>query len=261
MNCEEFKNRIVDALYDELSGRDLEEFSDHMNSCSTCASLFQGMEVTVNTMDQRKNPEMDPSFSAEFWNKIEPSLSSEKPQRIRPVFTWHPSALPAWAYGIAAMFLIVVGIYVGRTYFTSVSASSPIQSSDLQTASINDTTTAQALAYLQRSKNFLLGVVNAPADEEPVLDTLRSRQLVDQANVIYATLKRPDQQQIRSLIDDLRIILLQLSNIEVRPGVPAVELVQRSIDRKSIFLKINIEELRAMADKPAGQNKNKEQNI
>jgi len=266
MNCEDFKNRIVEALYNELSGEELEEFSRHLGSCSMCASLFQGMKATVHIMERRKNPEINPSFSTELWNRIEPSLSSEKPHRMRTVFAWRPSALPSWAYGLAALFLIVVGIYIGRTYFASRPASSPIQSAELQTALIgNDTTSAQALAYLERSKNFLLGVVNNPADEEPVLDSRRqqnfSRQLVDQAAVLYASLNRPEQQQMRQLIDDLRIILLQLANIEIKPGVPAVELVRKSVDRKSILLKINIEGLRAMANKPTEQNKTKEQNI
>ncbi len=266
MDCKDFKNRIAEALYNELSGEELEEFSRHLGSCSTCASLFEGMKATVHIMQRRKNSEIDPSFSAELWDRIEPSLSLEKPRKISTGFTWRPSALPSWAYGIAALFLIVVGIYVGRTYFASSPASSPIQSAELQTVSIGiDTTRVQALAYLERSKNFLLGVINNPADEEPVLDSRRqqnfSRQLVDQATVLYASLNRPEQQQMRQLVDDLRIILLQLANIEVKPGVPAVELVRKSVNRKSILLKINIEELRSMAKKPTEQNKTKEQNI
>lgn len=247
MKCEDFKERILEALYDELSGKDLEEFSNHVMSCSKCAGLYSGMKTALHILERRQIPEMDPSFSAEFWDRIEPSLTSQETGRIHPLFTRRLSVIPSWAYGIAAVFLIAVGIYFGRTYFAPRPASLP----DLRIVSIaNDTTTTQALAYLQRSKNFLLGVVNAPPDEEPVLDPDRSRQLVDQANVLYTALNRPDQEQMRRLIDDLRIILLQLSNIEVRPGVPAVEMVQRSIDRKSIFLKINIEELRAMAGKP-----------
>lgn len=262
MKCEDFKDRIVDALYDELRGKDLEDLLNHLNGCSACASLYNGMKATVNIMEKRKGPEMDPSFSAGLWGKIDPLLSPAKTRKISTVFTWRPAAIPSWAYSLAAVFLIVVGIFVGRTYFTPTQISPAITSTDLQTASaFNDTTSAQALAYLKRSKNFLLGVANAPADEETALDPARSRQLVDQANVLYATLNRPEQQQMRRLIDALRIILIQLSNIEVRPGVPAVELVQKSIDRKSIFLKINIEELRAMSNQPAGENKTKEQNI
>jgi hypothetical protein len=262
MHCDDFKNKIVEALYGELKGKDLEEFTDHINSCSACAKLYNGMKATVDIMEQRKSRDMDPSFSSELWSRIEPSLSTEKKPKIDNVFRWHPSTIPSWAYGLAALFLIVIGIYIGRTYFVSGQVSTPIPSTDLQATSLgNDTIATQALAYLKRSKNFLLGVVNTPADEEPALDTRRSRQLADQANVLYAALNRPDQQQLRRLIDDLRIILLQLSNIEVKPGVPAIELVQNSIDRKSIFLKINIQELRAMVGQPSGQKKNNDKNI
>jgi hypothetical protein len=262
MQCDEFKSRIVEALYYELKNKDLEDFSKHLDSCDACEKLYRGMKATIKIMKQRKNSEIDPSFSTELWERIEPSLSPKIKPKIHHIFTWRPSAIPSWAYGLAAIFLIAVGIFVGRYYFSPSDLSSTMISPGLQSESVgNDTTTAHALAYLKRSKNFLLGVVNAPADHEIELDTERSRQLVYQANVIYAALNRPDQQQLRRLINDLRIILLQLSNVEVKPGVPAIELAQNSIDRKSIFLKINIEELRAMADQPLEQKKNTDKNI
>jgi hypothetical protein len=81
-----------------------------------------------------------------------------------------------------------------------------------------------------------------------------------QASYLKSSLNRPDQQQMRQLIHDLEVILIQLANTEVKPGVPALELVRKGVYQKSILLKINVEELRAMyKNKPPREVKKKYQ--
>jgi hypothetical protein len=78
-----------------------------------------------------------------------------------------------------------------------------------------------------------------------------SRQLIQKAYYLKAALSEPEQQRMRQLIGDLEVILLELANVEVKPGVPALELVKKGVNQKSILLKINLEEMRAAIKKPA----------
>ena len=78
-----------------------------------------------------------------------------------------------------------------------------------------------------------------------------SRELIEQGNILTVALNKPDQQLLRQLVQDLQIILLQLANVEVRPGVPAIELVKKGVNEKSILLKINLEEMRAATRQPS----------
>lgn len=193
---------------------------------------------------------------------------------------------PAWAYGAAAVLLLAFGIYMGRTFFggdgatdapspdrETLTSASPSDTHDEQTGSVErdgtgapagtgrpgrttervtpsaDETNKDALAYLERSRNLLIGLTNLDAKQSAVIDLSRqrqvSRQLYDQGNVLTVALNRPSQQQLRQLVQNLQIILLQLTNMEVGKGTPAIELVRQGVDSKSILLKINLEAIRA----------------
>lgn len=263
MTCDQSRELFVEALYDELATDVRHQFDEHLVSCQECSAMYREMETTLRILNRRPRTEPGQSFMQNFWERLKPQISAEisdgekvSPRliRARPAFLWGPARLPSWAYGIAAMLLIAVGIYLGRTAFNRVEPARPEPGANnaaiTTPVSANDSTSAEALAYLERSKNLLIGIANLHAEQHSSLDLSRqqtvSRQLLAQANILKVSLNKPDQQQLRQLIFDLEVVLLQLANIEVKPGVPAVELVKKGIDQKSILLKINLEQMRAV---------------
>lgn len=247
MTCDDCRDLMVEALYAELDAATAKTFHDHIASCPACGPEYLGMRQTLSVMHGRLRPEPDARFLPDFWNNLRSRLSV--PEMRRPV--WRPAAVPAWAYGIAAVLLIAVGVYLGRTLFMERPLpESPPAIAALPEAPADSAETA-ALAYLGRTKNLLLDFVNRGEGHKAGIDLARrqevSRQLLRQSTVLTAALDKPDQQLLRQLLLDLEIVLLQLANLEVKPGVPAVELVQAGVDRKSILLKINLEEMRAIA--------------
>lgn len=269
MTCDRSRELFAEALYDELAPDLQAEFAAHLASCATCSPEFQELKHTLAIMDQRKREEPGPGFQETLWNKISPRLGAEVQEaRARltpagkPAMRW--GSVPAWAYGIAASILLVFGIYLGRTYFGRTEPGSvATENRPFVTPAPQgeDSITAQAVAYLERSKNLLIGLANLDAEHRASLDLSRnqevSRELIEQASTLTVSLNKPGQQQIRQLIMDLEVILLQLTNIEVRPGVLAIEMLQGGIDQKSILLKINLEEMRSMARRPSSEQKKK----
>ncbi len=183
------------------------------------------------------------------------------------VIRWRPIIRPAWAYGIAAMLLVAFGIYMGKTFFTGRSViDSPVEGQETMISTSTspasptpstDATNKEALAYLERSRNLLLGLTNLDARQSASFDLRRhqqvSRELYNKGNVLTVALNRPSQQQLRQLVQNLQIILLQLANTEVGGGTPAIELVRQGVNSKSILLKINLEAIRAsLSEAPAG---------
>lgn len=255
MNCKQCQEKIVEALYDELAQESRQEFDSHIASCEKCAFQFKRMQETLNTMHCRIRIEPDDALLEAQWESLQRKIESEQSQfkqiPLEKKFILHPTRIPAWAYGLAAMFLIIVGIYIGRTLWTTKTASdqSNAHLTVLPKATKHDSSTAQALAYLGRSKTLLLGVMNADDNDYSDITLSKqqqiSRQLVQQASYLINALDKPEQQQLKQLIHDLEIILMQLANIEVQPGVPAVEMVKRGVDQKSILFKINVEEIRS----------------
>ncbi len=242
--CKDIQEQFVDALYGGLDAERRQAFDAHLRTCAVCAASFAKMRTTLSVMDKRAYPEPP----ADLWQKLSPRLGEKSRPRI---LSWVPQRMPAWSYAVAAAIVLAVGIYIGRTLSQrTVEAPAP------QTAAtaLPDSTTEQALAYFERSRNLLIGLTNIDEEHAGSFDYSRqqkiSRTLIDQGNVLTVALNRPNQQQMRRLVQDLQIILLQLANIEVKPGVPAIELVKKGVDEKSILLKINLEEMRSMASRP-----------
>ncbi len=242
----------MDALYGELDLNAQQEFTRHLEKCSACTAEYSKLRQTLSVMDEHVRMEPEESSKA-FWSTLGPKLEQRRPAIVfRPEFR-----LPAWSYAIAAVLLIAIGIYIGRRSGTVTTppppAGSAVTSAIPQAAP--DSTTEQALAYLERSRNILLGVTNLDEQSAGSFDLASSRQasrkLIEQGNVLTVALNKPNQQLMRQLVEDLQIILLQLANIEVKPGVPAIELVKKGVDQKSILLKINLEEMRALAGQPS----------
>jgi hypothetical protein len=273
MTCDHAREFFTEGLYGELSPELQKELTGHIASCASCSREYQALKETLAIMDGRRIPEPREAFEAGLWNRINAQLGTREtgaratgdraPIPGRKVAT-RPAAMPAWAYGIAATILLAVGFYLGKTYFGThqpeiVQRSSPPALAPLPES--EDSATSQAVAYLQRSKNLLIGLANLDAEHRATIDLKHnqevSRELIEQADVLTVSLNKPSQQQVRQLIMDLEVILVQLANIEVKPGVPAIEMVQKGIDQKSILLKINLEEMRSMARRSPGEQRKK----
>lgn len=108
---------------------------------------------------------------------------------------------------------------------------------------------ADALAYLERSRNLLIGLTNLDDPQASGIDLeIRarvSRELYDRGSILTVALNRPSQQQLRLLVEQLQLILLQLSNVGMEDGRPAVELVRQGVRSESILLRINLEAIRS----------------
>ncbi|HTK81457.1 MAG TPA: zf-HC2 domain-containing protein [Bacteroidota bacterium] len=274
MTCEQSKEIFVLALYNELKESERQAFEAHLSGCAGCRQEFAEMQEALSLMNQRKREEPTAGEWLDSWENIrraietpelqtKPQDEPQREQQIVPqrVIRWRPASMPSWAYGIAAMLLIAVGIYAGRTWFSGHQQTSD-QSSQQQLAAQppsvappQDSTAEQTLAYLERSRNLLIGLTNLAEHQSLDLASHQrlSRTLIDQGNILAVSLKRPEQQRTRQLIQDLQIILMQLANIEVKPGVPVVELVKKGVDEKSILLKINVEAMRAAEQKSANK--------
>ena len=121
----------------------------------------------------------------------------------------------------------------------------------------------EAANYIERSKVLLLGLVNFdPATDD--LETISlphiqkiSRELLDQTPGLKAGLKDPSQQQLKQLVSDLELILLQIANLEAKNDVPGIELIKDGVNSKGIFLKINIQEIQGNNRTHVQKNKTK----
>lgn len=265
MICEKCRELFVDARYGELGATDTAAFKEHLSSCTACASDYARMQQSLEIMDRRIRSEPGQAFWANYWENLRSRMESEKeaiplstppPKMVR----FRPAFMAAWAYGVAAVLLVAIGIYLGRTVLVrqTQGAGQPANASNVVPGADSAYASRQAVEkqcddYFERSKALLIGVVNASDETAPTYNLARqqhiSRELLQQAGFLKIALKEPDQEHLRQLIGDLEVVLMQLANYSVENGVPLVELVKEGVDKKSILLKINIEQIRALGSR------------
>lgn len=267
MTCRRQHELLTQALYNELDASRQREYDEHLASCANCQREFESMKAVLAIMNKRTRIEPNEEEWNTYWQHLRDMLEDERgtsrPQRISRT---RPASLPVWAYGIAAMLLIAIGIFAGRTFFTTqptpeVASPAPSSVAAAPVEASRDSIMQRTLLYLERSRNLLIGLANLEEARGTQIDLSSqqriSRQLIDQGNVLTVSLNGPDQQLTRKLIEDLQVILMQLANTELTPGVPVVELVKKGIDEKSILLKINLEAMRATEPQPSRESHEK----
>jgi hypothetical protein len=261
MTCEQCNNLFVEAYYKELDEHDQREFEQHLSGCRTCPEAFREMQQTLALMARRTPATPDEAFSNNLWTSLKSNIATEPARAHRRIFTFtpggqHMTSLPAWAYSVAAILLLAIGIYVGRTYFSGAPGLNTKRTEESLTSApaTPDSLSPEAVqnevdAYLDRSRTLLLGLIHSPdtrlSAENFATQQQVSRELIQQASLIEAKLREPDRERFKQLIGDLTVIFRELANYSNESGVPLIEIVRQGVDEKSIMLKINIEQIRS----------------
>lgn len=249
MNCRECEELMFEALRDELPELDKEAFTSHLRNCNECRNAYREMSGTMKTLNQRVRKEPDPAFWENYWTNLAPKLQQfgQKPEE-RKIILW-PKVVPGWAYQVAAaLVLILLGVIIGKVYFTKPEGPPQIVRTPTPGTSIVKTAANErAHRFLQRSELLILGLVNSPSSETPDVGYSRkvSGELIQEARLIEPTLNSPEQRKLRRLISDLEIILLQISNLEAEHDLPEIDMVKSGAERTEILLQINLELMRA----------------
>ena len=268
INCRISKDRMIEALYGELGPSDKERFDDHLRSCPACASEYSAMGETLKLMDKRERPDPGPAFWAGYWDRLSRRRLWEATEEGRRPFLGVRlvrlfSRLPRWSYQTAgAAALLLVGILIGSRLITP-----PVPVSPSTRGAVESGAVVKAENYIERSKILLLGLVNYDAAKEDAYafdlggKKTMSRELAAQAPAIRGALNERGQKRLRDLVSDLEVIMMQIANLGSGQDVEGVELIKQGVDRRGIFLKIDLDRMgrdaRGPVDpaSPAGESK------
>jgi hypothetical protein len=254
-NCEKYRDKFIEALYDELAPEEKRQFETHLQSCAECTSEFEQMATTLKIMDKRIRKEPGEGFWDGYWEKLSRRLE-EKEHRARAKSFWKSlsrnlSFTPKWAYQAAvAVVFVAMGIFIGKLAFTPSPA--PIQQAQLispNSTAKDDENILRAQNYFERSKVVLMALVNFdPKTDDPYalnlpLQRKVSRDLVEEASFLKSNLSRPSQRRLQELISDLEVILIQIANLDSGQDLQAINFVKQGIESRGVLLKINVSEM------------------
>ncbi|MGI9174189.1 MAG: hypothetical protein ACR2GR_02565 [Rhodothermales bacterium] len=270
---EAHRTLLADRLFADLSNEEQDRLEAEILASEDTAETLRALQATLRLMAERQRPEPPPDVFDGYYDRLAARLEREAaPPRRKDRAGREPSRARRLALRTsAAALLMVVGVGIGWLLFGEQTASdAPVAEQPVATSPREEPAPAtpeepviQAASldvrtdrYLNRSKVLLLGLVNLePGQTDSVALGLPrkqavARELVDESAALRGDLADADQAVLRDLVEDLEVILLQIANLEANQDLPAIELVQRGVDRRAILLKINLAEMQGSAAAP-----------
>lgn len=270
-NCRKCRSMFVEALYNELNQEQNQWLQSHLQACLKCAAEYKKISTTMSVMNQRSRTKPDNFFWDGYWDKLVGRMEAEEKSVSKMNGWWQRlwqniRFQPNWTYRIAsAVALMAIGVFIGKLYFGRPGSQpvGTIQTVEMPSTAVEQISLQQRTdRYIERSKILLLGLVNFDPDSEDIyaLDMPYqkqiSRELIQEASSLKEELNDPAQRQLRELIEDLKITLLQIANLESEHDLAGIELVKSGVDRRGILLKINLEKMQeGGSSKPVGDGK------
>jgi hypothetical protein len=250
---------FIEALYHEWNEPQQKDFEGHLAGCAECRTAFGNLQSVAATMKQRVRPELTQAEWTIFWNELSAGINRSNDAPRNRLFPWREIVeffrfRPAIGYGAAAVSILAVGILIGRLVLTGTPDLNTQLLSERLSEAERTILNQRAHNYLQRSKILLLGIVNGNGVTPSSYDLSKqqevSRMLVREAGTLQSELTEADQQQMKKLVGDLEVILLQIANLEESKDFPALEIVRDGVERKGLLLKINLEQMNAQESAP-----------
>ncbi len=252
----QFQSLMIDAFYSELNETETSWFAEHLETCSSCKLEYSNLVQTLTLAKQNRPTAVSENNNLDdFWLKLETKLDEEAE------LPTHIVRLPNWSYQVAAaVILIVTGFLVGKIFYDSSTVTEkPVAAVDekqntesaenkipVQTVSLDERTQK----YFDKSKVMMMAIANfdVKTDDPFVLNVgyqkRISREMITEAADLKKDLEKSDKKQLKKLVSDLEMILLQIANLESEKDLPGIELIKSSVDRRALLMKINIQEMK-----------------
>lgn len=243
MKNQHVEHLFIDALEALLTDEQKAHFDKHLKECPTCAREFNSMQAVYTQTREAAPPQQEESFWNKYWYNLQYKLDA--PGR-RFYFLSKLSRLTIDHYlraGLAAAALIIlsIGLYFGELSFHISDVT------DTPMAHIN-TIQDKASTYLERSKILLTSISNIETKESPRIHNFErqkalSQTLVDQTAQLQQELDPVAQKRMLSLVNDLETVLLQIANLDSAYDTNTLEMIQYSVEQKSILFKLNLQDI------------------
>ncbi len=271
-------NRVKKLLYEflrgELSDADRNAVESHVAICKECSEELSALREAALLLDANITRPSDTrndlywqQFTENVGRRIERESKTEASivQQILDAFLIHRK--PFGVGFAAALVLVALAIGTWNLWLRSPERSAPVEGQAVEeivgTGPVNARNAAlesRAQNYLEQSKVLLIGLINTDSRshgaDSPLLQREKeiSRRLVNESALITSKLNDPSQRQMKELITDLQLILVQIANLSVKQETPGIEIIKGGIEHNGILFRINLEQIQR-ATKPSERGK------
>ncbi len=268
------RKHLYDYLRGELSPTLRSEIEAHLASCDGCRHESEAIREATSLLDrhsQRPSEKRGELYWQQFAAKVERRIDLEEEDDastsvVRQLLDTFLVNRKPFSVGFAsALMVMMIAFGVWSVWFKTppprqlaadqtIGQPAPGTPGQFQNVSVE----SRAQDYLEQSKVLLIGLMNTDtktlSSSKPLLRRQQeiSRRLVSESTVLTSSLNDPSQRQLKELISDLQLILLQIANLGTDRDLPGVEIIKGGIEHNGIIFKINLEEIQR-ATRPAGK--------
>jgi hypothetical protein len=174
-----------------------------------------------------------PTPREEMWARI----AGERKRREQHVIVLRP-----WMrWGLAAAAMLALGIGIGRWSANQQPGGAPVTpiAATVDSTSTNVVYQMAATQYLSRAETFLTGF-RSDVRGTPASNGRFVRQARDLLNTTQLLLDSPaaEDPRMRSLLEDLELVLAQISQLSSGQGARDADLVTQSMDQSNVLPKL-----------------------
>ncbi len=256
------QKNLYGFLKNELDPAERRAVETHLRFCEQCAVEFQILREAIALLDRqavRPSENRSELHWQHFASKVERRIQDQPVERgsrsaVSQLLEMLVDNRKPFGVGFAsALSLIAIAFAVWSVWIESPGSeqiAAHESARDLQTNVENASLDSRTQDYLEQSKILLIGLVNADSQagrgSTSLLASERevSRMLVRESEDITSKLNDPSQRQLKELVSDLGVILMQMANLETEHETQGVEIVKSGVKQNGIIFRINLEEIR-----------------
>ena len=255
------QKNLYGFLKDGLTTSERRAVESHLKSCEVCATELLMLRETMETLDKhtvRPSDIRGELFWQQFASKVEHRLQDQEADREAPSLVSQVLGMlvddrKPFGVGFAtALSLIAIAFGIWSFWIKSPDAGQIASNGAVRNPSTNVENAAlesRTQDYLEQSKILLIGLVNADPKSFRETSSLLvrqrevSRMLVRESADLSSKLTDPSQRQLRELVSDLGLILVQIANLESKHQEQGVEIVKSGVEQNGVLFRINLEEI------------------
>jgi hypothetical protein len=261
-------------LKNELTEGDRKLVEQHLTSCRVCRDELAALREADGLLAKnviRASEQRGELYWQHFAEKVARRIEADahaqsEPSMIERFLDLVSEHRKPFGVGFAsALSLVAVAFAVWSIWMKPAGGDDQAESLAPSTTSSRATLVRNASLelrtreYLDQSKVLLIGLMNTDpkslAELRSVLDGQRqvSKTLGDESQDLASALSDPSQLQLRELVSDLGVILMQIANLDAERDLRGVEIVKSGVERKGLLFKINLEQMLGSSQEATSQ--------
>ncbi len=243
-NCKDVKLLFSEAFYEEIHGDKLKNFNNHIKNCENCNTEYGEFKDTLSIMNNKKKPEMPEEFWDNYWNNLSEKAFLDKSVQNKNrnfnllLIKYRKLILPT-----AALILILFGLFMGKIFFSPREIQILPKSNTMFSNNKNSQFYTTVNNHIDNLKPIFAEYSNFQGTNENMdLLTVKKeilKKLLLQNYLLKRLADKNKNKQLKTLICDLQLILMELINISSTRD-EKINNVKNLLDVSDVIFKMNL---------------------